>query len=590
MRKLNSKFTTNFLSEEGSFIKNKDYFAFVELDNYACYVVCDGIDEDKELESAKIAVTSIIEQFTERPTMSKFLLRRYIKKANEEILSSSKFTRLKASITIAVTNYNKVRYALVGNTRFYLFKDGYLKLESKDQSLTQEMAEKGMIPLDKMAKHKERNNLTSFLGQSELAKPFVSKKFKLKDGDVFVLATKGIWENCDGKEMEDALEGAKEPKEVVDRVEDLILSKQPKKLENYTLAVTFAEKCYVDPEKKKKIKKIIMIAIPILIAVTILIVTLLIMRNKKLDDIDSMNDYKLSAEKYITNENYEKANEEYKNAIDLAKKHKLKENIKTLDEDFKFTDMVIEADKDLKDKKYDDALDKYMMALEESGDVGSISRAYIEKKIEIVKNCINVSDMLVLADKQMENNDLDGAEKTYLDAKKASNDSYLKDERQEALTKLQEISDKKAQGKADEEAKAAEDKKAKEEEKAKADEGLSKAIDSRKNGDDKYVAGDYVSARMYYTLAQQGFKEAKEMGFVEEMQEKIVLMDKKITETADLKAEADRYLEEANTRLASGDKESAKVLYMLAKEKYTNLGLTKEASEVDKKMSALGQG
>ena len=74
------------------------------------------------------------------------------------------------------------------------------------------------------------------------------------------------------------------------------------------------------------------------------------------------------------------------------------------------------------------------------------------------------------------------------------------------------------------------------------------------------------------------------------MQEKIVLMDKKITETADLKAEADRYLEEANTRLASGDKESAKVLYMLAKEKYTNLGLTKEASEVDKKMSALGQG
>lgn len=588
MRKLNSKFTTNFVSEEGSFIKNKDYFAFVELDNYACYVVCDGIDEDKELESAKIAVTSIMEQFTERPTMSKFLLKRYIKKANEELLASSKFTRLKVSMTIAVTNYSKVRYALVGNTRFYLFKDGYLKLESKDQSLTQEMADKGMISLDKMAKHKERNNLTSFLGQSDLKDIFVSKKFKLKDGDVFALCTKGIWENCDGKEIEDALEGAKEPKEVVDRVEDLILSRQPKDLENYTLAVTFAEKCYVDPEKKKKIKKIIMIAIPILVAVTILTVTLLVMRKNKLNDIDLMNNYKLSAEKYIVNENYEKANGEYKSAIDIAKKRKLKDDMAILDEDFKFTDMVIEADKDLKDKKYSDALDKYLAALEDSGDVGSISKEYIEKKIEIVKNCINVSDYLVLADKQMENNDLDGAEKTYLEAKRLANNSYLKDERQEIMNKLQEISDKKAQNKADDDKKAEEDKKAKEEEKAKADEGLAKAIDQRKNGDDKYVAGDYVSARMYYTLAQQGFREANEISFVEEMQQKIVLMDKKINETADLRGEADRYLEEANTRLASGDKESAKVLYTLAKEKYTALGLSKEAEDVDSKIKQLG--
>lgn len=54
MRKLNSKFKTSFISEEGTFLQNKDYFAFAELDNYACYVVADGIDEDKELESAKL--------------------------------------------------------------------------------------------------------------------------------------------------------------------------------------------------------------------------------------------------------------------------------------------------------------------------------------------------------------------------------------------------------------------------------------------------------------------------------------------------------------------------------------------------------
>lgn len=34
---------------------------------------------------------------------------------------------------------------------------------------------------------------------------------------------KGIWENCDVKEIEDLLEGVKEFKEVIDNVEDMIL-------------------------------------------------------------------------------------------------------------------------------------------------------------------------------------------------------------------------------------------------------------------------------------------------------------------------------------------------------------------------------
>ena len=229
-----------------------------------------------------------------------------------------------------------------------------------------------------------------------------------------------------------------------------------------------------------------------------------------------------------------------------------------------------------------------MIALEDCGDAGSYGNGYIEKKIDIVKNCINISDLLILGDKQLENNDLDGAEKTCLEAKKNSNDAYLKDERQEAINKLKEIYDKKAETKAADDAAKAAAKVAEEQAKKESEDKLSKAIDNRKTGDDKYIAGDYVSARMYYTLALQGFQEANMLSMVEEMQEKIVLMDEKINETADLKAEADRYLEEANTRLAGGDKDGAKVLYQLAKEKYNDLGFTTEASSVDSKISALG--
>jgi serine/threonine protein phosphatase PrpC len=619
MRKLNSKFKTNFISEEGAFLQNKDYFAFIELDDYACYVIADGIDDDKELESAKIAVTAFIRIFTAKPTMNKFIIKKYLKSVNEELILNSRYVRLKASITVVITNYSKLIYSIIGNTRFYLFKDGYLRLKSKDQSLTQELVDKEIIPLDKMSKHAERNNLSSYLGKNDLSNIYVSKKIKLSDGDAFALLTKGIWENCDDKEMEDALEGAKEPKDVTDNIEDMILSRQPKKLENYTLALTFVEKAYINPKQKERIKKIILTAIPILLIITIGLVVFNVKRHQKLNNIATMGECKANAQDYMKDGNIQRSNEEYKKALDIAKKYKLKDDSKTLDEDYKYTEIIMEADKNLEKKKYEDALDKYILALEKAGDTGSIGREYILKKIDIVKNCITVSDLLVLGDKHLEGGDSAAAEANYLEAKKLALDYYLKDEKKEAMDKLQKIYDQKAadaeKEKSDKDKAAAdkkqaedaankdkEDSKKQEEENAKnakeekkaAEELQNKAIDLRKNGDLKYVAGDYVSAKMYYALAKEAFENINSHSLANELQEKITLMDKKINDVSDKKREADQYSQEANKRYVSGDANSAKVLYLLAKDRYNQLGMADEASKVDEKLAivekSIGQG
>jgi len=607
MRKLNSKFNTNFVSEEGTYLQNKDYFAFIELDNYACYVIADGIDEDKELESAKIAVTEFIRNFTAKPTMNRFILRKYLKNANDELIANSRNVRLKASITVVVTNYSKLVYSVIGNSRFYYFKDGYLKHKSRDQSLAQELIDDEMIPLDAMSKHIERNNLSSYLGENNLSKPYVSKRIKLADGDVFALLTKGIWENCDGKEIEDALEGAKEPKDVTDSIEDMILSKQCKELENYTLALTFVEKAYINPERKKLIKKVILIVIILLLIIAIVAAILIIKNNEKKDNILAMNESKQNAEQYIKNENIEKATEEYKKALDIAKKYKLKGDAEAIDEDYKYTEIIEAGDKDLEDKKYEDALDQYILALEKSGDAEDIGRDYILKKIDIVKNCITVSDLLTLADKQVEDGLLAEAEANYLEAKRLSLNYYLKDEKKEAMDKLQKIYDQKAaDGKdkkavedkavadkkqADDDTKKQQDdaaKKAADDKKA-ADEKQAKAIDLRKNGDLKYTAGDYVSAKMYYELAKEAFQEANDTSLADELVDKIALMDKKISETSDKKSEADKYMAEADKKYASGDNTSAKVLYLLAKDAYSSLGDTDNVTKITEKITAIDQ-
>lgn len=56
MRKQNSDFEARFISEEGSRLKNRDYFGYVELDEFACYVIADGITEVTDVELSLIHI------------------------------------------------------------------------------------------------------------------------------------------------------------------------------------------------------------------------------------------------------------------------------------------------------------------------------------------------------------------------------------------------------------------------------------------------------------------------------------------------------------------------------------------------------
>ena len=134
MRKQNSEFLTAFISEASRKIKNTDFFGFVELDKFACYVIADGIDDDVDAISAKLAVDTVVSSFMESPSMSKRAVRRYLRAANRALLTARSKMKLKASVTVLVTNYVKLRYGQAGNTRFRLYRDGFLRMQSRDSS------------------------------------------------------------------------------------------------------------------------------------------------------------------------------------------------------------------------------------------------------------------------------------------------------------------------------------------------------------------------------------------------------------------------------------------------------------------------
>lgn len=85
-RKAESKFITSFVSRIGKQPINCDYFAYIELPDFAIWVLADGYDEEKGGEEAsKIAVEEVISSFMEKPKLSPYFLKKIIMKAHNKV-------------------------------------------------------------------------------------------------------------------------------------------------------------------------------------------------------------------------------------------------------------------------------------------------------------------------------------------------------------------------------------------------------------------------------------------------------------------------------------------------------------------------
>ena len=112
----------------------------------------------------------------------------------------------------------------------------------------------------------------------------------------------------DEAELDDVFaEADNEVKTTVDNIEDLLLSRQPENLDNYTLAVIFINKVYQNPEKRKRIKKIVTITVAVVIAVIIIGVVLWFLHYKKVQRIEDMNYHFTNTVEYINTGNYVRA-------------------------------------------------------------------------------------------------------------------------------------------------------------------------------------------------------------------------------------------------------------------------------------------
>ncbi len=508
MRKENSNFKTAFLSEAGSYMQNKDYFAYTELDDVACWVAVKGLDSDQEINSAELAAKGILEKFIENPSMSRRRIKKYLKNAQHLLQAQSLRVRLKASIVIVVSDYSKMICATAGNSRVYHFRNGTLSYKSSDQSLAQKWAYERDYAID-ISQHEERSNLLNYLGKPNSFQPVVSKKIKLMDDDVLLLCTSGFWEEVSEIEMADALENAKEPEQYVDVLEEVFLSRQKKIVNNYTIATIFTNKVYQE-NNKKKMKYLKLIVATMLLALVVGGGTIFYQAKqaKAMAELSAeMIEHEKTGNLHFQDGNYEDALMEYSEGRNAAKKLKNPVHRNLLAKKLRVTQLIINGNQSAEAGEFSAAVETYEKANEEGKIIGNFGKEEIEQKITDMDSIVQILEAVKKGDFKFEAEDYTSALEFYQKARKQaleisfSGDSAIKQKIEETEGKIAELE------KAQKELRA---------------EGL------EKSGDQSYARQEYSKAVESYTIAQEIYQETNLIAKVLGLERKIMNANDKL--------------------------------------------------------------
>lgn len=510
MRKENSDFKTAFVSEAGSFLKNRDFYGCVELEDWACYVMADGLDTDTEVNSAQITVQTILESFLEKPTMSKRRLAEYVKIAHEWLQYESRRVRLKAGFVIVVTDYTRMVWASAGHSRLYHFRGNRLALKSKDHSVAAQLAAEGQIAEDRVDQHDERGNLNEYAGKPGMIKPYVSDKIKLVDGDVLVLCTPGLWEGVQDAEMIDAVEGANDPQTLADTLEEVMLSKQRNRIDNYSAAAIYVNKIFhEEPKNRKKwMKRIIIMLVMLLVFGGAGIFYAVKSAAKKAELAVDMLQYEQNADQFVKEQEYAKAVSDYSLARNNSIKIKDPIHKKLLTAKMAAAQTLVDGEAHLKEGDITKATASYTKALELSEPYSMFDREVIQERLEQMTTFQQVQDWITEGDLKLQNGDYSGAIILYKRARTAATETSYKDALKEIATKLETAETKRAD--------------------IKRQSRQLQADTLEQKGDRFNEAGDYSGAMDAYASAQEIYQEIDMLERVLAMERKINKLDEKL--------------------------------------------------------------
>lgn len=183
---------------------NEDYYRIIHessLDAYA-FIIADGMGGHSCGEIASRMAVDYISDFVEQSGSRLFSclsigeeIRRLLMEANinvfEASLSNPEASGMGTTLTMAVIAGGKVTVAHVGDSRFYMARDGSLQQITEDHSFIRELIKKGTLTVEEAESHPRKHVITRAIGSSRDLEVDILD-FEAEKGDVFLLCTDGL--------------------------------------------------------------------------------------------------------------------------------------------------------------------------------------------------------------------------------------------------------------------------------------------------------------------------------------------------------------------------------------------------------------
>ena len=230
------------LSKQGGRSHNEDACGYWTSAAGCCWVVSDGAGGHGGGDVAsKTVVSSILRDFAGSPLVDRSALSGLIKRANESVLREQRAQpgvrdmRATAAVLLIDQDRDVALWGNLGDSRIYGFRGCRVLFQSRDHSVMQSMLDAGFGDAAMLRNHPQRSVLLAALGGTEEIHPaVVDSPMPLRDGDVFMLCTDGLWEYVEESAMERLLAGSASAESWLAALETELLAHAKRDNDNYT--------------------------------------------------------------------------------------------------------------------------------------------------------------------------------------------------------------------------------------------------------------------------------------------------------------------------------------------------------------------
>jgi len=204
------KFTITQSSLQGPRDYNQDRVAYSYSKEALLVVVADGMGGHRHGEvAAQLAVKMLTEGFQRLalpvlPNPFKFLTD-HIRQVHDAIESHTMANDLldspRTTLVAAIVQHDTLFCVHAGDSRLYHIRDGRVIFCTVDHSKVQLLYRKGLIRKDEMLTHPERNKVYNCVGGEIPPQVDLAPKMALREGDILMLCTDGLWSLLEPEEI-----------------------------------------------------------------------------------------------------------------------------------------------------------------------------------------------------------------------------------------------------------------------------------------------------------------------------------------------------------------------------------------------------